>query len=78
MKQLQIYFGGVKVLNKKTGQTEIIEDCIYKENATPKDKRIIKHSLWKMNVSHRHFDTYEIVEFLFDTAKKVGKTVYHV
>ncbi|MFA6590475.1 MAG: hypothetical protein WCS66_09100 [Bacteroidales bacterium] len=78
MKQLQIYYGGVKVLNKKTGQTEVIENCIYKENATPKEKHIIKPTLYKNGVSRRNYDKYEITQFMFDTAKKVGKTVYYV
>ena len=78
MKRLQIYFGCVEVINTKTGLIEIVKDCIYKENATLKDKRIIKPTLSKMGVSHRDFDKYEIKQFLFDTAKKVGKTVYYV
>ena len=78
MKRLQIYFGSVEIIDKKTGQTEILERCIYKENATPKDKEIIAGALAKRGVSHKDFKGYEIKRFLFDTAKKVGKTVYYV
>ena len=78
MKRLQIYFGCVEVTNTKTGLIEIIKNCIYKENATIKDKRIIEPTLSKMGVSKREFEKYEIKQFMFDTAKKVGKTVYYV
>ena len=78
MKRLQIYFGCVEVLNTNTGLVELVKDCIYKENATPKDKRVIEPTLSKMGVSKREFEKYEIKQFMFDTAKKVGKTVYYV
>ena len=78
MKRLQIYYGCVEVVNIKTGFIEVIKDCIYKEDATPKDKGIIERTLTKMGVSHKDFDKYEIKKFMFDTAKKVGKTVYYV
>lgn len=78
MKRLQIYYGSVEILDRTTGQTEIVDKCIYKENATPKDKEIIATALFKKGVSHRGFKQYEIKRFLFETAKKVGKTVYYV
>lgn len=78
MKQLQIYYGSVEVFNNRTEQIEIFDNCIYKENATPKDKEIIAGALTKRGVSHKDFKGYEIKRFLFDTAKKVGKTVYYV
>lgn len=78
MKQLQIYYGSVEVFNNKTEQIEILDSCIYKENATSKDNAVIAGALTKRGVSHKDFKRYEIKKFLFDTAKKVGKTVYYV
>lgn len=78
MKRLQIYYGSVEVINTKSNITEVLDGCIYKENATPKDRRVIEPTLSKMGVSHKNFNKYKIKRFLYETAKKIGKTVYYV
>lgn len=68
----KIFYGEAEVYNKATKKTEIIPGLIFKEGDPPETKR--NYVLKGIDPGKRN--SYQIIRFVFETAKCIGITTY--